>query len=81
MKKYYSIVAVIAIVVISFTAGWVSNDKYYDDEYNYDKLKLYQEYYVHAEELLDTIDKYDDWVDRFDNNGYYKSLSEIQNLK
>lgn len=70
----------VVVALVAFSTGWIVNDYYYDDKYNYDKLELYQEYYYHTENFLDTLDKYDDWVDRFDPQEYYEVRSRIDSI-
>lgn len=43
-------------------------------------IEAYDAYYKSAECLLDTLDYYDDWVDRFDPENYYESKSELNKL-
>ena len=41
------------------------------NEFKRDMIDAYEHYYVCTENLLDTLNKYDNWVDRFDPMDYY----------
>ena len=45
-----------------------------------DLIEAYDAYNKHAEELLDTLEKYDNWVDRFDPYEYYESKAKLDSL-
>ena len=62
----------IAVVLSVFASGYMTG------RMNDAELNSYKEYYRATECLLDTLEKYDHWVDRFDPEDYYNS---IENLK
>lgn len=66
------------ILTASFCLGWCCNGICYDDTYN--KLELYQHYYYHAKNLLDTLDNYYNWVDAFDPGSFYDAEQAIIHL-
>lgn len=43
-------------------------------------IEAYDAYNKHTEELLDTLEKYDNWVDRFDPYEYYESKAKLDSL-
>lgn len=43
-------------------------------------IEAYDAYNKHTEELLDTLEKYDNWVDRFDPYKYYESKAKLDSL-
>lgn len=45
-----------------------------------DLIEAYDAYNKHTEELLDTLEKYDNWVDRFDPYEYYESKAKLDSL-
>jgi hypothetical protein len=46
-----------------------------------DTIRAYEQYYDSTEALLDTLEKYDNWVDRFDPYEYYEAKEHLNHLK
>ena len=45
------------------------------------ELQAYKNYYEATEAFLDTLEKYDNWVDRFDPYDYYEAVKELKEYK
>lgn len=45
-----------------------------------DLIEAYDAYNKHTEELLDTLEKYDNWVDRFDPYKYYEYKAKLDSI-
>lgn len=61
----------IAVILLVFAVGYKAG------RMNDVELNSYKEYYKATECLLDTLDKYDNWVDRFDPEDYYKAVENL----
>jgi uncharacterized lipoprotein NlpE involved in copper resistance len=72
MKQKTLIWAVVVLLVMNvFTLiGW---NKSMDD------VQAYHQYYMGAEELLDTLENHYNWIDAIDNDAYYDAVSELNN--
>lgn len=68
MRKY--IIDAVLVLVVLILAGVTL--------YHSERLSTYQEYYRATENLLDTLEKYDNWVDRFDPEDYYNAVMKLQ---
>lgn len=77
MKKTIYLCPLVAIV--TFVAGFIvcQNTKVKRQSII---INAYDSYYRHTEQFLDTLEKYDNWVDRFDPYDYYESSSKLDSL-
>ena len=87
MNKFLKVWLFCAALLASNVAGWFMALDYYDydglfeaNEFKRELINAYDQYNKGAEELLDSIDKYDDWVDRFDNYDYYAGRAKVDSL-
>ena len=77
MKKTICLCSLVAIA--SFVAGFmVCQNTTVKQQSNL--IEAYDAYNKHTEELLDTLEKYDNWVDRFDPYDYYESRAKLDSL-
>ena len=77
MKKTTCLCSLAAIV--AFVAGFmVCQNTTVKQQSNL--IEAYDAYHKHTEELLDTLEKYDNWVDRFDPYDYYESRAKLDSL-
>ena len=72
MKKILCVVAIVASAVAVMQSIKIKEQSRL--------IEAYDAYYKSAECLLDTLDSYDNWVDRFDPENYYESKSELNKL-
>ena len=74
MKQKSLIWAVIVLLVMNvFTLiGW---SKSMDD------VQAYHQYYIGAEELLDTLENHYNWIDAVDNEAYYDGVANLHYSK
>ena len=77
MKKTILLCSFAAIV--AFCAGFLVCQNTTVRENN-KLIDAYDAYNKHTEELLDTLEKYDNWVDRFDPYDYYESRAKLDSL-
>ena len=77
MKKIILLCSFAAIV--AFVAGFMVCQNT-TVRYQSNLIKAYDAYNKHTEELLDTLEKYDNWVDRFDPYEYYESKAKLDSL-
>ena len=70
MKQKSLIIAVIVLLVCNVMTiiGWSKSMDQVDD---------YHQYYMGAEELLDTLENQYGWVDAIDNYNYYDAVSKL----
>ena len=77
MKKTICLCFLAAIV--AFEAGFmVCQNTTVKEQSNL--IEAYDAYNKSTEELLDTLEKYDNWVDRFDPYDYYESRAKLDSL-
>ena len=69
--KYVNLILAVLVIM---------NGVAYTIWYN-DTIRAYKQYYDSTEALLDTLEKYDNWVDRFDPYEYYEAKEHLDNLK
>lgn len=67
-------------VILILTVLIIMNGVAYAIWYN-DTIRAYEQYYDSTEALLDTLEKYDNWVDRFDPYEYYEAKEHLDHLK
>lgn len=67
-------------VILILTVLMIMNGVAYAIWYT-DTIRAYERYYDSTEALLDTLEKYDNWVDRFDPYEYYKAKEHLNHLK
>ena len=77
MKKIILLCSFAAIV--AFVAGFMVCQNTTVRQQS-DLIEAYDAYNKHTEELLDTLEKYDNWVDRFDPYKYYESKAKLDSL-
>ena len=77
MKKIIFLCSFAAIV--AFVAGFMVCQNTIVRQQS-DLIEAYDAYNKHTEELLDTLEKYDNWVDRFDPYEYYESKAKLDSL-
>ena len=77
MKKIIFLCSFAAIV--AFVAGFMVCQNTIV-RHQSDLIEAYDAYNKHTEELLDTLEKYDNWVDRFDPYEYYESKTKLDSL-
>ena len=77
MKKIILLCSFAAIV--AFVAGFMVCQNT-TVRHQSDLIEAYDAYNKHTEELLDTLEKYDNWVDRFDPYEYYESKAKLDSL-
>jgi hypothetical protein len=72
MKQKSLFYAVIVLLVMNiFTLiGWSKS---------MDQVNEYHQYYLGAEELLDTLENHYNWIDAIDNDAYYSAVGELSN--
>lgn len=70
MKQKSLVIAVIVLLVCNVMTiiGWSKSMDQVDD---------YHQYYMGAEELLDTLENHYGWVDAVDNYNYYDAVSKL----
>lgn len=77
MRK--SLVLCTLAAIVAFCAGFmVCQNTTVKQQSNL--IEAYDAYNKHTEELLDTLEKYDNWVDRFDPYDYYESRAKLDSL-
>lgn len=77
MRK--SLVLCTLAAIVAFCAGFmVCQNTTVKQQSNL--IEAYDAYNKHTEELLDTLEKYDNWVDRFDPYYYYESRAKLDSL-
>lgn len=77
MRK--SLVLCTLAAIVAFCAGFmVCQNTTVKQQSNL--IEAYNAYNKHTEELLDTLEKYDNWVDRFDPYDYYESRAKLDSL-
>jgi hypothetical protein len=72
MKKGLLLIILCVLIVldIGFTFGiWYSD---------INKVQPYRDYYNATESFLDTLEHYDNWVDRFDPYEYYEAKENLK---
>lgn len=67
------------VVVASFVAGFVVCQNTIVKKQSI-IINAYDSYYRHTEQFLDTLEKYNNWVDRFNPYNYYESSSKLDSL-
>ena len=74
MKEKHLFYAVVALLVMNiFTLiGWSKS---------MDQVDEYHQYYLGAEELLDTLENHYNWVDAIDNEAYYDAVDKLHHNK
>ena len=77
MKKIIFLCSFAAIV--AFVAGFMVCQNT-TIRHQSDLIEAYDAYNKHTEELLDTLEKYDNWVDRFYPYEYYESKAKLDSL-
>lgn len=75
MKKTILLCTFAAIV--AFCAGFLVCQNTTVREKN-ELIDAYDAYYKHTEALLDTLEHYDNWVDRFDPYEYYEAKENLK---
>ena len=84
MKTTANAILLVLLVIVACT----SSNK---PELTYDELKranekkaelieAYEQYYDAVENALDTLEHYDNWVDRFDFEDYYYAIERIDSI-
>lgn len=70
MKQKSLIYAVLVLLVMNiFTLiGWSKS---------MDQVDEYHQYYLGAEELLDTLENHYNWIDAIDNEAYYDGVAKL----
>lgn len=77
------------IIPISIIITGIISNIYYINEYNklkeinefkYELIKAYEQYYDGCEELLDTLNNNYNWVDSYDNYNYYEGVEKLDSL-
>ena len=77
MKKTTCLCSLAAIV--AFVAGFMVCQNT-TVRYQSNLIEAYDAYNKHTEELLNTLEKYDNWVDRFDPYEYYESKAKLDSV-
>ena len=77
MKKIILLCSFAAIV--AFVAGFMVCQNTTVRQQS-DLIEAYDAYNKHTEELLDTLEKYDNWVDRFGPYEYYESKAKLDSV-
>ena len=67
MRTIVSIAVVLSVFALGYMTGRMNDAE----------LNSYKEYYKATECLLDTLEKYDNWVDRFDPEDYYSAIEKL----
>ena len=72
MKQKSLIYAVLVLLVCNVVTliGWGKS---------MDQVDEYHQYYLGAEELLDTLENHYNWVDAIDSYNYYDAASKLHN--
>lgn len=70
MKEKHLFYAVVVLLVMNiFTLiGWSKS---------MDQVGEYHQYYLGAEELLDTLENHYNWIDAIDNEAYYDGVANL----
>jgi hypothetical protein len=69
-KSLFYAVVVLLVMNVFTLIGW---SKSMDD------VQAYHQYYMGAEELLDTLENHYNWIDAIDNEAYYSAVGELSN--
>lgn len=72
MKTLLIILSVFSLIGIGFTFGM-----WHKSIMDAHVINSYKEYYRATENLLDTLEYHDNWVDRFDPQDYYDAVSKL----
>jgi hypothetical protein len=72
MKTKLLLAAVLLLLATNAVSLWNLNSAI-------ERKTLLENYYVGAEELLDTLENHYNWVDAIDNDAYYSAVGELSN--
>lgn len=72
MKYLLAVLVAFSLIGIGFTFGM-----WHKSITDAQVINSYKEYYHATESLLDTLEHYDNWVDRFDPQDYYDAVEKL----
>lgn len=85
MRTLISICILLSLVLLGFTFGkWYCSLEYAElqraNEFKFELIKAYEQYYDGTEELLDSLNSEYNWVDSYDNYNYYEGAEKLDSL-